>query len=270
MSYILTSDGGIKELGEALLKAKASFGPLLKSKANEFFKSKYADLNALLDVVEDPLLAQGVLIVQGVGGSVGVVFITTRLWHVPTGQWMESTLPLTPKGASPQDAGSAITYARRYGLQAILCLSAEDDDGNKASGREKQPQQQKPRNAGLTPAQSRSLAQRNPGPQAEMTTGKVDPMPPPVTPTPADEKIAAKQEEIRLLMRQIYGEGRGEEKLTIVKKFWKVNTWTDYKRLSLPVLTRGLSDWKSDLVARKLLPESEGDDLPSDFGGGGA
>jgi hypothetical protein len=35
---------------------------------------------------------------------------------------------------SMQDAGSAVTYARRYTLGALLSLRAEDDDGNLASG----------------------------------------------------------------------------------------------------------------------------------------
>jgi hypothetical protein len=40
---------------------------------------------------------------------------------------------LKPSKADPQGAGSAITYGRRYAMQALCNLAAEDDDGNGAS-----------------------------------------------------------------------------------------------------------------------------------------
>lgn len=261
MSNIITSDI-CKDLIGALAKAKAHFGPLLKSKANPFFNSKYADLNALLDTVEDKLAEADILITQGAGGEDGKVSVTTRLWHVPTGQYMESTLSLTPNKGTPQDAGSAITYARRYGLQAILCIAAEDDDGNRASGRERR-QQQKPRNAGMTPGQSRNYADGQHSDQR-------DPQPQPASPSTGP--LADMHAEIKRIMQRpdMYGTGNGEAKLAVVRQFWPSvpqkgspgAAWAAFQALDVVALQAGLNRWKEDLVKRNKLPPSELDDLP--------
>ena len=119
---------------KALLEAKKKFGPLVKDKTNPFYKSKYADLAALMDVVEDPLLEQGVVISQPTRRwPDGVQYINTELKHV-SGDQLDSTLDL-PAGLDAQKTCAAITYLKRAALQAILGIPARDDDGESAVGR---------------------------------------------------------------------------------------------------------------------------------------
>lgn len=101
-------------------------GAIKKSATNPFFKSKYADLQTILEVVEPALLENGLLLIQPIKDGKVFSIITDGTTSI------ESGIEL---GAfnKPQDLGSAITYYRRYTLQALLGLSAEDDDGNTAN-----------------------------------------------------------------------------------------------------------------------------------------
>lgn len=124
----------INEIGKAIMKAKSQMAPLIKDSDNPFHQSRYASLNTLMDVCEKPLNDNGVLIVQSPQPSDGnTLNLETTLWHVESGQWIASTLTMPLQKVDPQGMGSAITYARRYALQAMLGLYAEDDDGNAAS-----------------------------------------------------------------------------------------------------------------------------------------
>lgn len=122
----------INELSEALSAAQGEMGAAVKDAANPFFKSKYADLGEVVRAVKGPFANHGLSYTQFPvrdGESAGVV---TMLMH-KSGQWMrqEYTLPLAKFDA--QAVGSAITYARRYALQAIAGIPAADDDGNLAA-----------------------------------------------------------------------------------------------------------------------------------------
>lgn len=124
-----TSDK-LEQLPKALLEFHKKVGKIIKSDNNPFFKSKYASLATILDVITEPLTECGLIIVQF---PTGLYQLTTRLQHV-SGEFMESTYEMQPVKHSPQDAGSVITYQRRYAIGAILNLNIdEDDDGNKAS-----------------------------------------------------------------------------------------------------------------------------------------
>jgi hypothetical protein len=96
---------------------------------------KYATLDHILDVIREPMKDTGLSVIQGVSADEGGLSITTRLMH-KSGQWMESTMPIyLGPDKSPQAVGSAITYAKRYSLTAMLGIVAdEDDDGNAAEG----------------------------------------------------------------------------------------------------------------------------------------
>jgi hypothetical protein len=89
---------------------------------------KYADLSTVLDAVREPLLANGLVVSQ----TFSELELVTTLWHV-SGESIESrmTLPsVETRGLNAAQAmGSAISYARRYSLLALLNLAAEDDDG---------------------------------------------------------------------------------------------------------------------------------------------
>lgn len=121
----------MKDLLTALIKAKKEFKPIVKSADNPFYKSKYATLDTILDAIEEPLLNNGLLLLQPVFGNV----LYTQIYHAETGQVLESTYDL-PDLSDPQKLGSAISYAKRYAVSAMLCLSTDDDDdGNAASGK---------------------------------------------------------------------------------------------------------------------------------------
>lgn len=120
----------VKNIAGALLGFHKEVGVVSKESTNPFFKSKYADLATILKTIQHPLTNNGLTILQFPEGEHG---LTTRLLHI-SGEWMESTYFMHPTKSTPQDAGSAITYQRRYAVGAILSLNIdEDDDGNKAS-----------------------------------------------------------------------------------------------------------------------------------------
>jgi hypothetical protein len=104
----------------------------VKDSKNPFFKSSYADLGAVVKAIKEPFADNGLSYSQFplfVDGKVGV---ETILMHI-SGEWMSGEIVLPMTKQDPQAAGSAITYARRYALQAIAGIPAEDDDGNHAS-----------------------------------------------------------------------------------------------------------------------------------------
>lgn len=129
MSY--EQSESIKELTAALIAFHKGIGKVKKDSSNPFFKSKYASLSNILDTVEQPLVENGLTVVQLPSGE---NILTTQLMH-SSGEWIRSDFPLAPKEVNnPQATGSAITYARRYALASVLSLNIdEDDDGNAAS-----------------------------------------------------------------------------------------------------------------------------------------
>lgn len=122
----------IKELAAALNKAQAEMSGAKKGAKNPFFKSKYADLNSVVDAVRIPFCENGLSYSQFPIMQENKVGVETILMH-ESGEWISSVLMLPMTKQDPQAAGSAITYARRYALQSIAGIPAEDDDGNAAS-----------------------------------------------------------------------------------------------------------------------------------------
>ena len=135
----------IAALAAALSAAQGAIEAASKGAVNPYFKSKYADLNALREVIREPLAANGLSITQFARtvSNGERVEVETMLMH-SSGEYLRDTLVL-PVGrkydkegeAMPVDVqsiGSAITYARRYALSSILSLAADDDDGNAAVG----------------------------------------------------------------------------------------------------------------------------------------
>jgi hypothetical protein len=127
MSGMKTSEQ-ISELAAALAAAQGMMENAVMNRVNPHFKSKYADLAAIFDAARKPLSANGLAIVQTIGDGV----LHTRLLHT-SGQWIASEHPL-PMSGRPQEIGSALTYARRYSLSALIGIAAdEDDDANVAN-----------------------------------------------------------------------------------------------------------------------------------------
>lgn len=125
----------MKNLAEALHKAQSSMGAAKKGAKNPFFKSMYADLNSVIEAVKEPLNAQGITILQRQAVTEHGPVVRTTLLHT-SGEMIESdTAIIVAKQNDPQALGSAISYARRYGLQSLLCLPAVDDDAETAMAR---------------------------------------------------------------------------------------------------------------------------------------
>jgi hypothetical protein len=132
----------IAELAKALCKAQGDFGPLIKGATNPFFKSRYSDLASVIDVARAPLLENGLSFCQLTEKSEdGTIVVETVLLHT-SGEWIAGTLRMALVKNDPQGYGSAFTYCRRYALQAILGLAAEDDDAESAAARKKEPEKE--------------------------------------------------------------------------------------------------------------------------------
>lgn len=122
----------IKELAIALNKAQSEMSGAKKGAANPFFKSKYADLEEVINCAKTPLSDNGLSISQFPVTQDNKAGVVTILMHV-SGEFLEDTLLLNCSKQDPQGMGSAITYARRYAYQSVLGIPSEDDDGNNAS-----------------------------------------------------------------------------------------------------------------------------------------
>lgn len=122
----------IGALAAALAAAQGEIKPALKDQNNPFFKSKYADLASVWDVIREPLSKNRLAVVQTTANSGESIVVITMLVH-SSGEWIRGTLALKPVKSDPQAIGSAITYGRRYALASMCGVAPEDDDGNAAS-----------------------------------------------------------------------------------------------------------------------------------------
>ena len=127
---MLTSET-ITTIMPAFIKAQANCAPALKQATNPHFKSKYVALDGVIDAVAAPLREQGIAIMQMTDIEDARTVLVTRLIHA-SGEWLGSRYPVHPVKADPQGEGSALTYARRYALMALVGIAPEDDDGNAA------------------------------------------------------------------------------------------------------------------------------------------
>src|SRR5574340_169669 len=133
----------IGKLAEALAKAQSVMKFAKKDSTNPYLKSKYADLAAVVEAIKAPLSDNGLSYVQSTDiADDGAVIIETTLMH-SSGEWISSRLRMKPIKDDPQSVGSAVTYGRRYGLQALVGIPADDDDGEAAQERVKETQQKR-------------------------------------------------------------------------------------------------------------------------------
>lgn len=148
----------INEIAKALAAVQAELKPVKRDASNPFYKSKYADLEAISEACRELLSRHGVSVTQiPVMDNNANMAIMTMLLHT-SGQWLRGVYPIKPTEemrtlkkkdtegkvyeeyimvTTPQATGSAITYARRYSLAAMVGVvtTGEDDDGNTASNR---------------------------------------------------------------------------------------------------------------------------------------
>lgn len=139
---MLETRGDIMRLSEtitkaaaALVKAQRKMGAASKGASNPFFRSKYADLGAVMEVVKDPLNEEGFTILQPSFSQDGSHYVETVLLH-ESGEFISSgAMKLELSKIDMQSLGSAITYMRRYQLQSLTGTPAEDDDAETTMGR---------------------------------------------------------------------------------------------------------------------------------------
>lgn len=122
-----------KGLYSSLAAAQAEMGPALKDSTNPAFKSKYADLASVMAACMPALSKHGIAVLQPAFDDENVRYIKTIFVHGDTGEVAECRVPLIVAKNDMQGYGSAVTYARRYGLMGMAGIAPEDDDGNAAA-----------------------------------------------------------------------------------------------------------------------------------------
>ena len=180
----------INEISAALSKAQAKIEDAVKDGKNPHFKSQYATLGAVLEAVRKPLAENGLAVAQAVEMTeAGTSLLVTRLCH-SSGQWLESAMPLMMQRQDMQGLGSAITYARRYSLSALVGVTQTDDDAESTINRNMSPANIVTNSAGTPPVEEMPPWMS----EADTpTTGDIGPTMPqerqrPVTPTYLSEK----------------------------------------------------------------------------------
>jgi len=121
-----------KAICAALAKAQAKMGRALKDSTNPAFKSKYADLASVMDACLPALNEAGIAVIQPFHHDEFGRYVKTILAH-ESGETLECAIPLIVGKNDMQGLGSAITYARRYGLMSMAGIAPDDDDGNAAA-----------------------------------------------------------------------------------------------------------------------------------------
>lgn len=158
----------IADLHAALARAATAFRPVTRDRANPHLHSQYATLTSAIDATRPALAAEGLAVLQAVEPVADGYAVRTRI----LGHGAELDAGLCPvvvgdhKGLSGAQAwGSALTYARRYGYSAALCLAPSDDDDDDGHA------------AGPPPARAPKAAQAAPStPPAARSTGRHPPM----------------------------------------------------------------------------------------------
>lgn len=121
-----------QKIYSALAKFADIVKPIEKDASNPFFKSKYATLSHIQEVIKPHLKASGLILVHAVTGD----SVTSTVYAVEDGSSVSSAFPFIL--GKPQENGSAVTYAKRYNTAALLNLDTDaDDDGNEAQKTEK-------------------------------------------------------------------------------------------------------------------------------------
>jgi len=161
------SSAEITKLAEAMIQVQQTLSPALKDAENTFTNSRYATLHSVMNACRDALLDHGIWLTQyPVSVEANQLGLVTKVVHAETGQWQASLLTMPLPKNDPQGYGSAMTYARRYGLSALIGIVTEnDDDGEMASPQKGQINSGfSSHNNGVNPdvPQPKSVAQGNP------------------------------------------------------------------------------------------------------------
>ena len=117
----------------ALASAQMQMGKALKQSNNPHFRSKYADLGNVMDACLPALNENGIAVIQPTSDDDTGRYVETIFIHGESGETLKCRVPLIVNKNDMQGYGSAVTYARRYGLMTMAGIAPEDDDGNAAA-----------------------------------------------------------------------------------------------------------------------------------------
>ena len=140
----MNTSPSIAEISKSLATAQGEIENPSKDSTNPHFKSRYADLSSGINAVRAALSKNGLAITQTTRLVENILMLDTRLSH-SSGEWMAGEYPVCGFPLPAQQIGSALTYARRYSLFAMIGISGDDDDGEEA-------------NKTATPARARPVA----------------------------------------------------------------------------------------------------------------
>ena len=142
-----------------LIAAQGACDPVLKDATNPHFRSKYASLSSCVDACKEAFHKHNFALLQSNGHDEYGQYVRTDLLHTTGASW-GSVVYLVLSKQDMQGLGSAITYARRYGLLGMVGLAPEDDDGNAASA----PAKPQPKPAPQAPQSSTQAPQAHNAP----------------------------------------------------------------------------------------------------------
>lgn len=117
------------EIITALIKAQSEFGVALKDTTNDFTKKNYADFQSIVEAARPSLTKNNLGFMQMPVDTEKGLSLVTRIFHT-SGQWIEGSMPIKTLKEDPQSMGAAITYSKRYALQAALGIIATDEDSD--------------------------------------------------------------------------------------------------------------------------------------------
>ena len=235
----------IIEFAKAFALAQPEFGGAKKDSKNPYFKSSYSDLASVWEAANhnDALSKNGLSVVQVTGKDEYGTFLETILLHT-SGEYISGKLYLAPVKEDPQGIGSAITYARRYGLQAILGIAPEDDDGEGAMGRAEEAKV--PFKA---PVEAKSPVAAQKPAKAIPVAAKPDPMDkerPPEPPVSAPEsQLSDREQAANAILEKTAALGRGEKwvvDILLERKYVAPGT-TELIQAPITVLNKVLNAW---------------------------
>lgn len=137
-----------KHIAAALLEVQRNLDPAKKNAQNPHLKNRYSDVNSVLDALRPACNMAGVVIVQRpISEDGSLLLLETMAIHAESGEYIAGITPMPLPKADPQGYGSALTYARRYGLLSFFSMQTEDDDAERAMQRpgvQKQAQSPRP------------------------------------------------------------------------------------------------------------------------------
>lgn len=134
----------------ALIKLQGDLENVKFDAVNPHFKNKYSSLAGIREELRKPLADNKLAITQTFRVEGDKILLVTTLRH-ESGETVSGEYPI--HAGTPQQQGSAISYARRYSISALLNLASDDDDGEASEGRNSPVEPSRASQRGARPAQ---------------------------------------------------------------------------------------------------------------------